>query len=480
MNRVTSSRVYRSRLEKSREKEEIRVMLLDSKGNGEQYLMTRQEILETLKEDAKKLKEIPFGEMKAKDLRSLDTNLSFASEPKVLIRTLCCMLSLDPIYAFIMHDKVLLIIPPGADGILQGIKTNLQKLLCTTNLNEEDNNPGETVKDAVREYKRESSETDSTLVVNDQQILTSDKSKDGNRDVTFNGDGKREGSSEVAAHYKERVNISSNHPKSASKSHSFGFMRSPRQSIGSKRHHGHLSQASVDDVPFHFTALEILLDTAAAQIKKDVEMLKCERGSVKDIVAANKLHARISSARAKIVSMRDVVEDFVSDEKDMGLLSYDSIIDFYSRGNSLLDEVDAWVPNEMDVNEGEDLIEDFISRMDGAIYDIDVLKFTVEEIISNLQNAFEERRTSLMLLHIRMQMITAIAACCTLVTGIFGMNLYSGYEQTAGTFWIVFGLLVGSFVVLTAFLLAFLTKKRVAPSAVVNKNKVQDLADEQQ
>ena len=86
--RMSSSRIsrtYKLKVEKFRIKEELTVMILDSDGNAELYSMTRNEILEQSKMHSRRLRNVPFGEMKLKDLRMLDPNMSFGSEPKIVV-----------------------------------------------------------------------------------------------------------------------------------------------------------------------------------------------------------------------------------------------------------------------------------------------------------------------------------------------------------------------------------------------------------
>jgi hypothetical protein len=82
------SRTYKLRVEKTRVKDDLTVMNLQSDGTSDLYSMTRHEVLELTKIHARRLRTIPFGEMKMKDLRMLDPNISFGSEPKIHVRSI--------------------------------------------------------------------------------------------------------------------------------------------------------------------------------------------------------------------------------------------------------------------------------------------------------------------------------------------------------------------------------------------------------
>ena len=81
----SGAKSYKLRVDKNRIKEELTVMVLDSDGSSQLYSMTRPEILQVSKEFARKLRHSPFGEMKMKDLRMLDPNVSFGAEPKIIV-----------------------------------------------------------------------------------------------------------------------------------------------------------------------------------------------------------------------------------------------------------------------------------------------------------------------------------------------------------------------------------------------------------
>ena len=236
--------------------------------------------------------------------------------------------------------------------------------------------------------------------------------------------------------------------------------RKRQQSFGSHqgRHH-HLppprsllrtrSYSSQDETPFQFVAMELIFDTAALSFKKEVDLLKLARDQVTNMLEANELFTKINALRSKIVATREVVEDFMSDDKDLGMLSFDSIMEHYISHSDDGSErgVDEWQPFEVDVNEVEDLAEDFVSRMDDAVNEIDMLRFALEEIHSNLKHLADLRRERLMKCHIRIQGITCLAAAPTLVAGLFGMNLYSGLDSETDTanFWVTFWILLGGF-----------------------------------
>jgi len=472
-------RSYKPRTDKNRIKEELTVMVLKEDGTSEMYSMTRPDILDLSKEDARRLRTLPFGEMKMKDLRMTDPNVSFGSEPKIIVRTLCALISLHPIHAFIMSNRVLMIVPDGADGILQSVKTSLKSILQTTldgdiSVDDDDLEADEPTDDLVETKPsisaaqsnapgQQESEPPTASVSGDEQLVSQTDER-ARTDSEPMATGSAEGGVSEPLLVQRELEVEGE-GEAPHMMRSFRSLRVDSQEsqklqirLEKKTLLRTRSYDSRDETPFQFVALELLFDTAALSFKKEVDYLKLARDEVVSIIRANELLTKVNALRAKIVATRDVVEDFMSDDKDLGLFSFDSIARYYSMMDSPTNhELDAWQPYEMDVNEVEDLAEDFVSRLDDAVNEIDMLRFTIEEVVSNLRHAADERRETLMKLHVRLQGITCIVAIPTLWAGIFGMNLTSGLQTEVDTFnfWMVTAVLTAFFIIATFIFIYF-------------------------
>ena len=55
-------------------------------------------------------------DLRIRDMRWLELN--YQHDPTILVRRHATLVALDPIHAIVMSDKLLLIVPPGADTLL--------------------------------------------------------------------------------------------------------------------------------------------------------------------------------------------------------------------------------------------------------------------------------------------------------------------------------------------------------------------------
>jgi len=422
------------------------------------------------------------------------------------------MVSMDQIHAFVLPNKVLMIIPDGADGILQEIKKHLKVIVQSNGdapgssaspkpkdtADNDDDDMGNATGDSdtvenqngsehpQRDENAPALESDDAVPLSPadskplerpthdkEQLAKSEHGEDLQRQIDTTETPREDHVDE----YQKLDNSKDEVPKDEHTDplHAFA-VSSARSSVMQMLHHSRRSVSveselsakklehrsvmrtrsydSQDETPFHFTALELIFDTAAVLFKKEVDFLRLSRDQIRSIIDSNELLTQVNALRSKIVATRQAVEDFMSDEKELAMMSFDSILTYYGEKDAMsspiIGDVDAWQPYEMDVNEAEDLAEDFVSRLDDAVNEIDMLKFDIERIHSNLKHLADVRRERLMKCHIRIQGATCLAAPPTLVAGIFGMNMYSGLmpsdSEDTSNFWITFALCMFMFV----------------------------------
>ena len=65
------------------------------------------------------------SKLKHRDLRRLEYQFNPLGEPSILVRRHAVLISLDPIRVIIMADRLIMIIPDGADSLLQVLDRHL-------------------------------------------------------------------------------------------------------------------------------------------------------------------------------------------------------------------------------------------------------------------------------------------------------------------------------------------------------------------
>lgn len=64
--------------------------------------------------------------LRLRDLRRLDFKFNPVDEPSVLVRRHIVLLLLDDIRALVMADRLILIVPDGADSLLQTLEQHME------------------------------------------------------------------------------------------------------------------------------------------------------------------------------------------------------------------------------------------------------------------------------------------------------------------------------------------------------------------
>ena len=64
-------------------------------------------------------------DLRIRDMRWLELN--YQHDPTILVRRHATLVALDPIHAIVMSDKLLLIVPPGADSMLDLIRIHINR-----------------------------------------------------------------------------------------------------------------------------------------------------------------------------------------------------------------------------------------------------------------------------------------------------------------------------------------------------------------
>ncbi len=62
-------------------------------------------------------------------MRRLEYQFTPQEEPTVLVRRHCVLISLDPIRVIVMSERMILVVPDGADSILQLLCTHMEVIL---------------------------------------------------------------------------------------------------------------------------------------------------------------------------------------------------------------------------------------------------------------------------------------------------------------------------------------------------------------
>ncbi|KAH9257963.1 hypothetical protein BASA81_003982 [Batrachochytrium salamandrivorans] len=403
----------KSTLPRTQIKKTLNIMRLDHSGAYELLSVTQEEVLDICRKCvSERLTHLPFGEVMLRDLRSVDPT-AFGTEPKIQVRSLCALVSLDPIHAFLLPDQLILILGEGADAFLHNVKTRLGDLL-----DEEEQHKQR----KIFRMDRQSSTADG-----DSATTSSRMGKRRHSDPTGTGSGGGGGGIDERRkrYYPPPASIASSHD---------------------------------GERPFQLIALDALFSSLCQSIEGEttlVELLVKDATNSKKIEHPNKdtyrglrkAETELDIFKTRLIAVRKAVNDFFMDDKELAAMSFDSVIAHYAEDAD--QEEAAFTPFLEDQSEAENLSENLLFFLDEKIGKVKQAESFIDIANTNLVLHLSDTNNTLLKVTIMIQSITAGGTICAVIAGIFGMNLYSGLmvdgDEDTTSFWIVFSVLLSFF-----------------------------------
>lgn len=401
----------KSTLPRTQIKKTLNIMRLDHSGAYELLSVTQEEVLDICRKCvSERLTHLPFGEVMLRDLRSVDPT-AFGTEPKIQVRSLCALVSLDPIHAFLLPDQLILILGEGADAFLHNVKTRLGDLL-----------------DEEEQHKQRK------VFKMDRQQSTAD----GDSATTSSRLGKRR------------------HSDPTGTSGGGCAVDEPR-----KRYHpppASVASSHDGERPFQLIALDALFSSLCQSIEGEttlVELLVKDATHSKKIEHPNKdtyrglrkAETELDIFKTRLIAVRKAVNDFFMDDKELAAMSFDSVIAHYAEDGE--QEEAAFTPFLEDQSEAENLSENLLFFLDEKIGKVRQAESFIDIANTNLVLHLSDTNNTLLKVTIMIQSITAGGTICAVIAGIFGMNLYSGLmvdgDEDTTSFWLVFSILLAFF-----------------------------------
>ncbi|KAE9154408.1 hypothetical protein PF001_g1435 [Phytophthora fragariae] len=215
--------------------------------------------------------------------------------------------------------------------------------------------------------------------------------------------------------------------------------------------------------PFEFRALEALLTTLAryfrAQYDQIYPVIAAElehlvRGNVdlRELERLREFKNTMNEFEAQVEGVRRVLMDLLDNEEDLRLLYLTKLY----QDPSLLGNLFSF-----DSEEAEVLIENYLQDIFSTRTTAELLQHRISNTESLVTLKLDSKRNYLLAVQLVFSLVLINIAVGTLVTGIFGMNLFSGVENAAHWFWAVGIAIVIFFALATGSGIVHFTKKGV-------------------
>jgi magnesium transporter len=372
------------------------------------------------------------GYLHPRDMRRLVTPFSTTNAPEIMVRRHVILLNCDPLRAIVLRDRLLLLVPDGADSILEMLG---------------------------------------------KRIL-------GGREEMEN--------SVFGAQHEGDENVDSSHKASShpGKRVKFPGWTGHGKSKSTKRSESGVSDATVDgsdhssdgdvvadewddlegrgwiDMPFELKAVDAVLHTVSIMLSQDVDVLQeAVYDTIEGVLSSGRArsgdHAQqlLRAFKNEIKEMSSRVDNFVraineslDDLEDLSLMNLSRLITHPER---FIQPVPEEVLNE-ESDEPELILEVYLQQALSIFNQLDLLQGQVTTSEELMAMQLDTVRNRLLYINAVLSTFTLTVTCAALVGSIYGMNVKNPIEDNPSAFQvIVTGTALGCFAFLVVLLFVF-------------------------
>ena len=372
------------------------------------------------------------GYLHPRDMRRLVTPFSTSNAPEIMVRRHTILLNCDPLRAIVLRDRLLLLVPDGADSILEMLGKRIL-------------GGREEMENSVFGAQLESDETEESF-------------------------------HKASSHHGKRVK--------------FPGWTGHGKSKGSKRSESGVSDTSVDetdqssnedvvadewddlqgrgwiDMPFELKAVDAVLHTVSIMLSKDVDILQdAVYDTIEGVLGKGRArsgdHAQqlLRAFKNEIKEMSSRVDNFVraineslDDLEDLSLMNLSRLLTHPER---FIQPVPEEVLNE-ESDEPELILEVYMQQALSISNQLDLLQGQVTTSEELMAMQLDTVRNRLLYINAVLSAFTLTVSFAALIGSIYGMNVINGREEDQNAFQaIVLGTSLGCFVFLFAVLFVF-------------------------
>ncbi len=356
------------------------------------------------------------GYLHPRDMRRLVTPFSATNEPVIMVRRHVMLLNFDPLRAIVLRDRLLLLVPDGADAILMQLERRLRGGLRELE-NEVFGSLGSSTIDGQQQHDKNDYSTQTSNEILSQQEAEPTKSPGIDSDVQHNE--------------WEDIN-----------------------------------QRNFIEMPFELHALDVVLEsvvdllaTDALNLCKDVD--KIIKSITMDTKAQNnyeKLRVfkdKVKETESRIKGFERALNQVLDEDEDMALMNLSRLITHPER---------FVFPTSQDILSAESdapelIIESYLQHAFSASNSLELLNGKIATTEELVEIKLDTIRNRLLFVTTCLTLVTTLLSACSLIGAIFWTNLWSGLEDSPTAFsriWI--GTVSGAFIVFILIFLVFWKK----------------------
>ena len=353
------------------------------------------------------------GYLHPRDMRRLVTPFSSSNEPELMVRRHAMLMNFDPLRAIVLRDRVLVLVPDGADSILMQLEQRVRGFVDDEWQKDFDSDAS-SLSHRLLHNIHEATVDPSAVVVN---IVSHDV------DVE-----RGQGTS-------EDVGLAQVNGEDVSKYEEDGF------SLGSTDEED--TQFSLDDewndidgrhfieLPFELQAIDALLATVCSMLSEDATYLKQNIQAVIDEFLGSSspgdhiqdqlrsLKDSISEMEGRVQGMVRALNQTLDEEEDMALMNLSRLI---SHPERFLQPVSQDILNE-ESDEPELILEAYLQQALSEYNALVLLKGNIASTEGLVGVKLDSIRNRLLYINTLVTYLTLCVAFASLIGCLFGMNL---------------------------------------------------------
>ncbi len=421
------------------------------------------------------------GYLHPRDMRRLVTPFSSSNEPELMVRRHVMLLNFDPLRAIVLRDRMLLLVPDGADSILMNLERRVRGGIdemekhifgeIPSSLEAEiasslDNDLGSSSNGIIQQsLDSETKDGDNDENKNDDELslhVSSDeennKQAEDDDDLSYEDDKRLQKLEEYEQSEKDETNDSVQTAYSDEWEEFEEFEGGDWIELA-------FELQSVDAVLS--SVLKMLSDDSKSLRKKIFSVMEEMRGDSISAVPGDHVQEQLRILKDKVREMEGRVQGLVramnqilDDEEDMALMNLSRLI---SHPERFIQPVSQEVLNE-ESDEPELILEVYLQQALSEVNALNLLRGNIintEELVSLQMDIVRNR---LLYINTVVSVISLTVASASLVGSIFGMNLTNHLENDDTAFTeVVVGTLVG-IVCMLVLILVLISRSGVMPA----------------
>jgi magnesium transporter len=351
------------------------------------------------------------GFLHPRDMRRLVTPFSASNEPEIIVRRHAILLNFDPLRAIILRDRLLVVVPDGADSILVELERRLRGGL---------------------EYERDTEYSGVDDDTNTPGGSTRSLVKDNNCDVVES----------IADGTDSTVDLSKGElPEGLGLDDNQGFFDAFVENEWDE-----LEGREWVDLPFELQALDSVLASVSSILAEDVLELQFDANTIIQILVEpvsnvddhadeilRQMKNSVQEMKSRVDGFCRAVDLVLEDYEDMALMNLSRLI---THPDKFIQPVSQAVLDE-ESDEPELILEAHLQRG----HTLKNALLLVQGQITSTED-FADRKTDmvrnrLLYINLVLQTMSLAVAFGSFVGSIFGMNVLNRYEESTNAFYII-------------------------------------------